>query len=162
MPRHAGAALGFAAALLWALACQRFPKGEIEGTVRDHSGAPIANVHVGVVGLALSGPSDASGRYRLARVPVGTHRLRATAVGYVPLERDSVVVRKGVTTQADFTLDRMWPGLGLSWTPGPGRGTSPTALKRNGSPVAVIRRIDPALTAIASLTSVGRFRLGTY
>jgi len=118
MPRHAGAALGFAAALLCAPACQRFPKGEIEGTVRDHSGAPIANVHVGVVGLALSRPSDASGWYRLARVPVGTHRLRATSVGYVPLERDSVVVRKGVTTRADFTLDRMWPGLGVSCTPG--------------------------------------------
>ena len=162
MPRHAGAALGFAAALLCAPACQRFPKGEIEGTVRDHSGAPIANVHVGVVGLALSGPSDASGWYRLARVPVGTHRLRATSVGYVPLERDSVVVRKGVTTRADFTLDRMWPGLGVSCTPGRAGEPAPTALKRNGSPVAVIRRIDPALTAIASLTSVGRFRLGTY
>ena len=74
MPHPAGAALAFAAALLCAAACQRFPKGGIEGTVRDHSGAPIANVHVGIVGLAHSGPSDASGRYRLARVPVGTHR----------------------------------------------------------------------------------------
>jgi hypothetical protein len=110
--RHpAGTTLAFAAALVCAAACQRFPKGGIEGTVRDYFGAPIANVRVGVVGLALSAPSDHSGRYRLARVPVGTHRLRATGVGYVSLERDSVVVRKGVTTRVDFTVDRMWPGL---------------------------------------------------
>ena len=133
MPHPAGAALAFAAALLCAAACQRFPTGGIEGTVRDHSGALIANVHVGVLGLALSGPSDASGRYRLARVPVGTHRLRATAVGYVPLERDSVVVRKGVTTRVDFTLDRMWPGLGLPSTPVPHRATNLAALKRSES-----------------------------
>jgi hypothetical protein len=129
MSHPTGAALAFAAALLCAPACQRFPKGGIEGTVRDHSGAPIANVHVGVVGLAHSGPSDASGWYRLARVPVGTHRLRATAVGYLPLERDSVVVRKDVTTRVDFTLDRMWPGLGLPSAPGPGRAIIMAGLK---------------------------------
>ena len=140
MPHPAGAALAFAAALLCVAACQRFPTGGIEGTVRDHSGAPIANVHVGVLGLALSGPSDASGRYRLARVPVGTHRLRATTVGYVPLERDSVVVRKGVATRVDFTLDRMWPGLGLPSMPGPHRATNLAALKRSESRAGVIRR----------------------
>ncbi len=112
MTPAAGTALAFAA-LLCTGACQRFPTGGIEGTVSDHSGAPIANVHVGVVGLAHSEPSDASGRFLLPRVPTGTHRLRATAVGYVPLERDSVVVRRGAITRVDFTLDRTWPGLGF-------------------------------------------------
>jgi hypothetical protein len=93
------------------------PQGRIEGTVRDYSGVPIANVYVAVLGLAHIGSSDSSGRYRLPRVPVGTHRLRATAVVYVALERDSVVIWKGVTTRVDFTLDRMWPGLGLPSTP---------------------------------------------
>jgi hypothetical protein len=107
MPPAARAALSFAAALLCTVTCQRFPTGRIEGTVRDRSGAPIANVSVGVVGLAPSGRSDASGRYRLHRpVAVGTHRLRATLFGYARLERDSVVVRKGATTVVDFTLDR--------------------------------------------------------
>jgi Carboxypeptidase regulatory-like domain len=123
MPHPAGAALALAAALLYAAACQRFPKGRIEGTVRDRSGAPIAGVGVYVAGLAHSGLSDTSGRYRLPSVPVSTHRLRATAIGYVPLERDSVVVQKGVTTRVDFMLDRMWPGLGLPSTPGPDRAT---------------------------------------
>jgi Carboxypeptidase regulatory-like domain len=108
MPHAARAALTFAASLLCTATCQRFPTGSIEGTVRDRSGAPIANVSVGVLGLAPSGQSDASGRYRLHRpVPVGTHRLRATLFGYATVERDSVVVRKGATTVVDFTLDRL-------------------------------------------------------
>jgi hypothetical protein len=97
----------FAAALLCATACRWFPTGGIQGTVRDRSGTPLANVFVGVLGLAHSGRSDSSGGYRLLAVPVGTHRLRATVLGYAPLERDSVVVRQGVTTRVDFTLDRM-------------------------------------------------------
>ena len=103
--------LTFAAALLCATTCRRFPTGGIEGTVRDRSGTPIGNVFVGVLGLAHSGRSDSSGRYRLTSVPVGTHRLRATTIGYAPLERDSVVVRQGGTTRVDFTLDRMSTGF---------------------------------------------------
>ena len=125
MSRAIAMAIAFAAAPLYfySASCERFPTGTIEGTARDRFGAPIANVGVGVVGLAHSGLSDASGRYRLARVPVGTHRLRATVVGYAPGERDSVVVRKGVATQVDFALDRMWPGIGLPSTPRPDRAT---------------------------------------
>jgi Carboxypeptidase regulatory-like domain len=109
MPPAARAALTFAAALLCTATCQRFPTGSIEGTARDRFGTPIANVSVGVVGLAPSGRSDASGRYRLHRpVPVGTHRVRAGLAGYASEVRDSVVVRKGVTTQVDFTLERLW------------------------------------------------------
>jgi hypothetical protein len=112
MPHPARAALAFAAALLCATACHRFPTGRIEGTVRDRSGTPIANVYVGVLGLAHGGRSDTAGRFRVPSVPVGTHRLRATVLGYAPLERDSVVVRQGVTTRVDFTLDRMGTSFG--------------------------------------------------
>lgn len=99
--------LTFAAALLSTATCRRFPTGGIEGTVRDHAGTPIANVGVGVVGLAPYGRSDASGRYQLhPPVPVGTHRVRAGLAGYAFQVRDSVVVRKGVTTRVDFRLDR--------------------------------------------------------
>jgi hypothetical protein len=103
------AALSLTAALLCLATCRRFPTGSIEGTVRDRSGTPLANVGVGVVGLAPSGQSDASGRYRLhPSIPVGTHRVRASLAGYASHVRDSVVVRKGVTTRVDFTLDRQW------------------------------------------------------
>ena len=108
MPDPTRAALAFTA-LLCIAGCNRFPTGTIEGTVRDRFGAPIANVGVGVVGLAPRGRSDASGRYRLHRpVPVGTHRVSATLHEFVDQVRDSVVVRKGATTVVDFTLDRTW------------------------------------------------------
>jgi hypothetical protein len=107
MSQPARAALTFVAALLCATSCHRFPTGTIEGTVRDRSGMPIANVGVSVVGLAGYGRSDAAGRYRLLPpVPVGTHRVRAGLAGYAAQMRDSVVVRQGVTTQVDFILDR--------------------------------------------------------
>jgi hypothetical protein len=105
MPNPVHVAPALVAALLSATACW-FPTGRIEGTVRDRSSTPIANVYVGVVGLAHLERSDTSGRYRLLSVPVGAHRLRATGVGYAPLEQDSVFVHRGVTTRADFTLDR--------------------------------------------------------
>jgi Carboxypeptidase regulatory-like domain len=103
-----------AAALLFIAACRRYPTGTIEGTVSDRYGTPIANVHVGVLGLARSGVSDTLGRYRLhPPVPVGTHRVSATATDFVRQEQDSVVVRKGATTVVDFTLDRTWETWGL-------------------------------------------------
>jgi hypothetical protein len=109
MPRAVHVALAVAAALLCTATCRRFPEGTIEGTVTDRYGAPIANVHVGVPGLAASGTTDTSGRYRLHRsVPVGTHRVRTTLGEFVDQVRDSVVVRKGATTVVDFTLDRTW------------------------------------------------------
>jgi len=102
-------ALALGTALLFNADCRRFPMGSIEGTVSDRYGTPVANVRVGILGLAASGASDTSGRYRLhPSVPVGTHRLSATVHGFVRQVRESVVVREGATTVVDFTLDRTW------------------------------------------------------
>jgi hypothetical protein len=117
MPQPTRAVLAFATTLLCATTGCRFPTGRIEGTVRDHSGQPIANVSVGVMGLAHLDYSDTSGKYRLTSVPVGTHRLRATVAGYEVVERDSVVVREGAMVRVDFTLDRTWTDGQLDVTP---------------------------------------------
>jgi hypothetical protein len=98
-----------AAVLLCTATCRRFPTGTIEGMVKDYYGMPIANVHVGVIGLAATGVTDTLGRYRLHRpVLVGTHRVGATIAGFVQQVRDSVIVREGATTIVDFTLARTW------------------------------------------------------
>ena len=107
MPRAVHVALAIVAALLYN-ACNRFPTGTIEGTVRDRYGMPIANVGVSGPLGARGTPSDTSGRYRLTHAHVGTHSLSAAVAGFVRQERDSVVVRKGATTVVDFTLDRTW------------------------------------------------------
>jgi Carboxypeptidase regulatory-like domain len=109
MSRPLPTALAFALTVLATIACQRFPMGRIEGTVRDRAGEPIANVHVGVLGLASSGWSDTAGRFRLGRpVTVGRHRLRATVVGYAAVEQE-VTVRKDAVTAVDLTLDPELP-----------------------------------------------------
>jgi hypothetical protein len=108
MPRAIHVALAIAAALLYNSTCRRFPVTTIEGTVTDRYGAPIAHVRVGGILGSRGMPSDSSGRYRLTHVPVGIHRLSARVAGFLSQERDSVVVREGVTTVVDFTLDRTW------------------------------------------------------
>jgi hypothetical protein len=108
MPRAIHVALAIAAALLYNSTCRRFPVATIEGTVTDRYGAPIAHVRVGGILGSRGMPSDSSGRYRLTHVPVGIHRLSARVAGFLSQERDSVVVREGVTTVVDFTLDRTW------------------------------------------------------
>src|SRR5437667_6771433 len=59
--------------------------GSVAGTVRDAgSGAPRAAVSGTVVGTRLTSATQADGRYAIAGVPAGTHRLRARLRGYTP------------------------------------------------------------------------------
>jgi hypothetical protein len=48
----------------------------IGGIVRDEAGAPVADAWVLAPALARTAVSDADGRFRLARVPPGTHEVR--------------------------------------------------------------------------------------
>src|SRR5438067_2370810 len=78
--------------------------GSLAGTVRDAgSGAPLAAVTVTVVGTRFSGATQADGRYAIAGVPAGTHRLRARLLGYTPGDT-AVVVQDGQETVVDFGL----------------------------------------------------------
>lgn len=103
MSQPVSAALALAAALLCAPAPAGAP-GSIEGTVRQRSGAPLANARVFVLGQPHSALSDSTGWYRLPTVPAGSHRLRAMAAGYREVER-TVAVRPGETVRVEFLLD---------------------------------------------------------
>ena len=48
----------------------------IGGTVSDEDGEPVADAWVAVPGLARMALSDGAGRFRLPRVPAGTHEVR--------------------------------------------------------------------------------------
>jgi Ca-activated chloride channel homolog len=80
--------------------------GEIEGSVRDQAGSPIANAQVFVVGTSLYAVTDTSGAYRLRQVPVGTHAVRAAFIGYRSTEVTKVPVRKGKSTRVDLILEQ--------------------------------------------------------
>jgi len=78
--------------------------GRVEGHVRAQSGSPIAHAQVFVVGSALSALTDSTGRYVLAAVPEGPKTLRATFIGYKPVEAQ-VTVRPGRNAIQDFKLE---------------------------------------------------------
>src|SRR5919106_282905 len=78
--------------------------GTIAGTVTAvATGAALVRATVTVIGTQLSAQADADGRYRLAAVPVGTHRLRARMLGYAP-EDTSVLVEEGQESVVNFQL----------------------------------------------------------
>ncbi len=78
--------------------------GSIAGTVTElGAGTPLAGASVNVVGTRLSAQTDATGRYSLGGVPVGTQRVRARMLGYAPAE-SSVVVQEGQESVVDLQL----------------------------------------------------------
>src|SRR5437867_1769511 len=78
--------------------------GSIAGTVTaGETGTPLVRAVVSVGGTRLTAETDASGRYTIGSVPVGTQRLRARMLGYSPVDT-SVVVAEGQETVMNFQL----------------------------------------------------------
>src|SRR6266516_4924254 len=78
--------------------------GSIAGTVTAvEAGTPLVRATVVVVGTRLSAETDASGRYAISSVPVGTQRLRARMLGYTPADTN-VVVAEGQEAVVNFQL----------------------------------------------------------
>ena len=75
---------------------QNAPATVVTGRVVDAKGSPIAGVAVSLGGQPLKAPqtvrSEADGTYRFAGVPYGTYTLSYRLAGFMPLNRDSVVV----------------------------------------------------------------------
>ncbi len=80
-------------------------QGTIAGIVTDsNTGVPLPGATITIVGSQVGSTTDIDGRYEITNVPAGTYFLRARYVGFVPLDRQDVVVRNGETTQVDFGL----------------------------------------------------------
>ncbi|MCY3676433.1 MAG: TonB-dependent receptor plug domain-containing protein [Gemmatimonadetes bacterium] len=68
----------------------------IAGTVVDAiTGAPIQGVTVVLGGMGFRLETDAAGRFRFARVPLGTYRLELSHPAYQPTVGDFTVMRAG-------------------------------------------------------------------
>ena len=79
-------------------------QGSITGIVKDSvAGTPLPGVAVTVEGTALTGHTDAAGRYLVASVPPGTHRLRARRLGYAPADT-TIAIKEGEQVVVDFRL----------------------------------------------------------
>ena len=80
------------------------PTGQIQGTVRGQSGAPLGGVSVTVTATRFGGVTGSDGRYTITAVQPGTYRVRARFIGYGTAEDTGVVVVAGQTATADFQL----------------------------------------------------------
>ena len=78
--------------------------GTITGLVTDvQTGLPVTAVQIFISDLDIGVLSQASGRYLILNVPVGTHTVTATRIGYGTVTGQATV-GAGTTAVQDFTL----------------------------------------------------------
>ncbi|MCS3631492.1 hypothetical protein GGP55_002098 [Salinibacter ruber] len=75
----------------------------VEGQVRDAQGAPVPYANVQIDGAAVGTAAGANGRFRFETTRTGSVVLRASAVGYTPVER-SLRLRAGDTSTVRLAL----------------------------------------------------------
>ena len=85
---------------------QQSESGSISGIVTEATGnSPLAGAQIGIVGTQLRATSNASGRFTIAGVPVGSRVVNARMIGYGVMER-TVTVSSGQVATASFELSR--------------------------------------------------------
>ena len=78
--------------------------GRITGVVRASDGQrPLVGAQVFVAGTRMGTLTNSDGRYLILNVPVGTHEVRVTTIGYSGGSQ-TVDVQAGATAAADFSL----------------------------------------------------------
>lgn len=96
-------AIGFIA-IAWQTNAQSIMPSTIEGRVIDaETGEPLRGAHVFLSGTRIGTVTNPSGRFRLHRVPPGSHRLTVSIIGYerTPME---IVLRAGENKVVDKEL----------------------------------------------------------
>jgi iron complex outermembrane receptor protein len=79
------------------------PRGTLRGTITTADGQPAAFVNLVLKGSTRGGTTDQGGQFILKSVPVGTHTLQISLLGY-QTEEKVVEVRAGETTTTTVTL----------------------------------------------------------
>ncbi len=79
--------------------------GKIAGIVTDkESGEPLPGVNMMIVGTTVGAATNIHGEFFIINVPPGTYTLRATLIGYGPVETKNVQVSVDLTTTINFQL----------------------------------------------------------
>ena len=82
--------------LLAAVSAWAGTTGKIAGVVTDkESGEPLPGVNVMIVGTTVGAATNIHGEFFIINVPPGTYTLRATLIGYGPVETKNVQVTVG-------------------------------------------------------------------
>jgi hypothetical protein len=81
----------------------------LQGTVKDASGAVVANAHVVVRGTTLAGDkaldTDATGYYRFANLPPGVYSVQISAKGFKTVKREGLALEIGHVPTVDIILE---------------------------------------------------------
>ncbi len=79
--------------------------GKIAGVIRDKdTGEPLPGVAVVIQGTTMGAAANEKGEYFILNVPPGVYELRATLIGYAPMDVENVSVSLDLTTTIDFEL----------------------------------------------------------
>ena len=79
--------------------------GKIAGKISAaESGEPLIGVNVVIIGTLLGASSGVDGTYFIINIPPGSYKLKASGVGFAPVEVDNVKVFADQTTKIDVSL----------------------------------------------------------
>jgi len=79
--------------------------GKIAGVVTDsETGEALPGVAVQILGTTIGAATNISGEYFIINVPPGRYTIKASLVGYTPVEVKEVKVSLDLTTTVDFNL----------------------------------------------------------
>jgi len=87
--------------------CAQQTTGEIQGTVKDQTGAVVPNVTVNIqgqtVGFNRTVQTDSDGVFHAREIPPGTYTVSIEATsGFAAQKKENVLVTIGNATPADF------------------------------------------------------------
>lgn len=79
--------------------------GRLSGIVRNESGQPVTDAILEVWHTGITGRTDASGRFEIASLPVGTHALEVRRIGFAP-QQLPVHLASRSPTSVDVVLEK--------------------------------------------------------
>jgi hypothetical protein len=95
----------FATAALYA---QSAATGDLQGTIVDATGAPVAGVRVSATnvatGMARTVTTSDLGRYRVPDLPAGEYKVRFVKQDFTTTERSGIILRVGAVATVDMQL----------------------------------------------------------
>ncbi len=104
MIKHRSILFAFVSLAAPTLAVGQLKTPSLTGMVTDSAGHPLRKAGVALLGTSIAVHSDSLGRYAFLDVPSAVYTVRATAIGYVRLDRRNVRVQGGQTIHLDFAL----------------------------------------------------------
>jgi len=92
--------------LLLASAATFAQTGQLEGTIINaEENSPLPGINVGVAGTTLGAATNTDGKFVIENIPVGSHTIKISAVGYEREERN-ITITEGETSSITVTLER--------------------------------------------------------